>query len=59
MFPFLCCAPPPENSRKPKAFPYFQGVKNENFGQKWVKLGEAVYLKNLDLFHTQANRYNK
>ena len=55
MFPFLCCASP-ENTRKPKAFPYFQGVKNENIGQKWVELGEAVYLKNLDLFHTYKNR---
>ena len=31
---------PPENTRKPKVFCFFQGIKNESIGQKLVKLSE-------------------
>ena len=30
----------PENIKKVKVFFYFQGVKNGNIGQKWIKLAE-------------------
>ena len=33
---------PPENTRTPKVFWYFQGIKNGNISQKRVKLGESV-----------------
>ena len=45
IFPFLANVPTfvtPENTRKAKVFCYFQGIKNENIGQKLVKLGESV-----------------